>query len=94
MKRTRIKICGITRPEDALRAAELGPDAIGLVFYGPSPRVVTAKQALSVIEVLPPFITVVGLFVNATRDELNNLNIDELTPKEALDLLYELKGRS
>lgn len=67
---TRIKICGITRPEDALKAASLGVDAIGLVFYPPSPRAVTIETALKVVENLPPFVSVVGLFVNATRDEL------------------------
>ena len=70
---TRIKVCGITRPEDAQRAAALGVDAIGLVFYAPSPRAVTVEQALAVVAVLPPFVTVVGLFVNAARDELRTV---------------------
>jgi phosphoribosylanthranilate isomerase len=62
--RTRVKICGITRPEDGMAAAEAGADAIGLVFYPRSPRFVTPDQALDVVRVLPPFVTVVGLFVN------------------------------
>jgi len=64
MPRTRIKICGITRPEDGLAAASLGVDAIGLVFYPPSPRAVDAAAARTIIHNLPPFITSVGLFVN------------------------------
>jgi tryptophan synthase beta chain len=63
--RTRVKICGITRPQDALLAAKLGADAIGLVFYQKSPRAVTVKQAQAIIQALPAFVTVVGLFVNA-----------------------------
>ncbi len=65
---TRIKICGITRVEDALAAAYGGADAIGLVFYEKSPRYVTVQQAARLARSLPPFITVVGLFVNASAD--------------------------
>jgi phosphoribosylanthranilate isomerase len=68
--RTRVKICGITRPEDAQCAAGHGVDAIGLVFYPPSPRAVTVAQAQRIVEVLPPFVTVVGLFVDAGREEI------------------------
>jgi len=79
---TRIKICGITRPEDAQHAAALGADAIGLVFYGPSPRNVSVEQASAVLDVLPPFVTSVGLFVNASADEINavleQVNLDLL----------------
>jgi len=71
--RTRIKICGITRPEDGLAVAEAGGDAIGLVFYEPSPRNVTIEQAQAVVAALPPFVTVVGLFVNATDDEIREV---------------------
>lgn len=63
--RTRVKICGITRPEDALVAVTLGSDAIGLVFYEPSPRNVSIEQARAICDRLPPFVTVVGLFVDA-----------------------------
>jgi len=63
--RTRVKICGITRAEDAQAAARLGADAIGLVFHARSPRAVTIEQARAVVRALPPFVTAVGLFVNA-----------------------------
>lgn len=61
---TRVKICGITRPEDAVTAAEAGADAIGLVFAD-SPRRVTPRQAREIVSVLPPFVDAVGVFVNA-----------------------------
>ena len=64
MSRTRIKICGITRPEDARSAADCGVDAIGLVFYEPSPRSVTIAQAREICRALPPLVSPVGLFVN------------------------------
>ena len=69
--RTRIKICGITRPEDGLAVAAAGADAIGLVFYSESPRAVTIAQAQAIISVLPPFVTRVGLFVDASQQELD-----------------------
>lgn len=62
--RTRVKICGITRIEDAQAAVAAGADAIGLVFAEASPRCVTPKQARTLADALPPFITVVGLFVD------------------------------
>ncbi len=68
--RTRIKICGITRREDALYAAELGVDAIGLVFYKQSPRNLTTTKAREVLHGLPPFVSVVGLFMNAEAAEV------------------------
>jgi phosphoribosylanthranilate isomerase len=64
-RRTRVKICGITRIEDALAAARAGADAIGLVFYAHSPRAVTAAQAQAICAALPPFVGTVGLFVDA-----------------------------
>lgn len=63
--RIRVKICGITRPEDALAAAKAGADAIGLVFYEPSPRAVTIEQAKLIIKKLPAFVTTTALFVDA-----------------------------
>ncbi|MFC1684875.1 phosphoribosylanthranilate isomerase [Pseudomonadota bacterium] len=78
--RTRVKICGITREQDALAAVRLGADAIGLVFYPPSPRAVTVEQAVQIVRDLPPFVTVVGLFVDAEpeaiRDVLDRVRID------------------
>ena len=68
--RTRVKICGITRREDALESVKQGADAIGLVFYPPSLRAVSVEQASRIVEGLPPFVTVVGLFVNAERSEI------------------------
>jgi len=64
--RTRVKFCGITRGEDAIHAARLGADAVGLVFYPQSPRAVSIRQACRIVQDLPPFLAVVGLFVNAT----------------------------
>ncbi|HEC17198.1 MAG TPA: phosphoribosylanthranilate isomerase [Sedimenticola sp.] len=68
--RTRVKICGITRERDALDAVRLGADAIGLVFYPPSPRAVTVDQAAEIVRRLPPFVTVAGLFVDASRERI------------------------
>ncbi len=65
ISRTRVKICGITGPDDGVTAARLGADAIGLVFYPPSPRFVNPDAARQIVAALPPFITVVGLFMNA-----------------------------
>jgi len=69
--RTRVKICGITRPQDGIEAARLGADAIGLVFYPKSPRVVSIEQAQSIVRALPPFVTVVGLFVDARPEQVH-----------------------
>jgi len=70
---TRIKICGITRPEDGQAAARAGADAIGLVFEPRSPRIVSAERALAVIRALPPFVKVVGLFVNADAGQIRDI---------------------
>lgn len=67
---TRIKICGITRSEDGLACAYAGADAIGLVFYPPSPRHVAAAQAAMIARALPPFVTTVGLFVNPAAEQV------------------------
>ena len=69
----RSKICGITRPEDALVAVAAGADAVGLVFYGRSPRAVTIAQAQAILAVLPPFVTTVGLFVDMPQAELEQV---------------------
>lgn len=62
--RTRIKICGLTRDQDVIAAVEAGADAIGLVFYAPSPRAVTIEQARRLCALVPPFVTMTALFVN------------------------------
>ena len=65
---TRVKICGITRVQDGLDAVRFGAHAIGLVFYAPSPRAVAPDQARAIVDALPPFVTAVGLFVNADAE--------------------------
>jgi phosphoribosylanthranilate isomerase len=62
--RTRVKICGITRAEDARAAARAGADAIGLVFYPPSPRYLSTERAVEIRDALAPFVQTVALFVN------------------------------
>jgi len=76
MMTTRIKICGITRPEDGLLAANAGADAIGLVFYPKSPRAVTIEQAQAICAALPPFVSVVALFVDAEHFEIEDVLAD------------------
>ena len=71
--RTRVKICGITRAEDARMAAQLGADAIGLVFYAPSPRNIGPEQARAIIAAIPPFVTAVGLFVDPAPGEVESV---------------------
>jgi len=71
--RTRIKICGIRRVEDARVAVESGADAIGLVFYAPSPRNVDLEQARAIIAAMPPFVSIVGLFVDPAQDQVESV---------------------
>ena len=70
---TRIKICGLTRAEDMQVAIEAGADALGLVFYPPSPRFVDPEQAVRLAGMAPPFVSVVGLFVNAEARQVSEL---------------------
>lgn len=71
--RTRAKICGITRIEDIHSAVNAGVDAIGFVFYAPSPRSVTIQQAQELAKHIPAYVQIVGLFVNATADEVTQV---------------------
>lgn len=80
--RTRIKICGLTRPDDARAAAQLGVDAVGLVFYERSPRRLSPREARAIVAALPPFVTVVGLFLDAPA-----AIVEEVLASVALDLL-------
>jgi phosphoribosylanthranilate isomerase len=80
--RTRIKLCGLSRRADVELAIELGADAIGLVFYPPSPRSVGVAEAIDLARSLPPFVSVVGLFVNPSADW-----IGEVTSNVALTML-------
>lgn len=73
MTRTRVKVCGITRPEDGQAAAQLGVDAIGLVFYAGSSRYVEPPAARAVIAALPPFVTTVGLFMDAEAEQVRTV---------------------
>ena len=79
---TRIKICGITRVEDVISAVHCGADALGFVFFDKSPRNVTIQQARELAEACFPFVTLVGLFVNASaetvRETLNSVPLDVL----------------
>lgn len=79
---TRIKICGLTREQDVLAVASSGADAFGLVFYDKSPRHVQIAQAERLARAAPPFVTVVGLFVNPTVDYVR-----EVLAKVPLDVL-------
>lgn len=80
--RTRVKICGITHKADALMLAAAGVDALGLVFYAPSPRAVDAAAAAAIVAQLPAFVTVTGLFVNAEPAE-----VKQVLEQVPLDLL-------
>ncbi|GLR64945.1 phosphoribosylanthranilate isomerase [Marinospirillum insulare] len=78
----RIKICGLTQLEDALAAVNAGADALGFVFYPPSPRAVAPEQAAKIIQQLPPFVMMVGLFVDPEPEW-----VEEVLNTVAIDLL-------
>ncbi|WP_180078787.1 phosphoribosylanthranilate isomerase [Acinetobacter sp. YH12251] len=71
--RTRAKICGITRTQDIQSVVQAGADAIGFVFFAPSPRSVTAAQAAELIQHVPPYVQTVGLFVNASAADIQDI---------------------
>lgn len=80
--RTRVKICGITRASDALHAAELGADALGLVFYPGSPRYIEPRAAREVLAAVPPLVTTVALFLDPTVAE-----VEQVLAQLPIDLL-------
>lgn len=95
----RVKICGITNKEDAFVAVDAGADALGFVFYPPSPRYITPAKAREVIAALPPFITTVGLFVNLPLNEVEEisrlcaLDVVQLHGQEDPDYCHALRRR-
>jgi len=97
--RTRIKVCGITRLDDARCAVELGVDALGFVFWPGSPRRVSAAQAAAIAAALPPFVAAVGVFVNQPLDEIAavasaaGLTAIQLHGDEAPEIWARVPGR-
>ena len=91
---TKIKICGITNIEDALNAIEAGADALGFVFYKPSPRYISYEDAAKIIKQLPVFVTTVGLCVNASAEEVKKVvatgvNLLQFQGDEAADFCQQ-----
>jgi phosphoribosylanthranilate isomerase len=82
LNRKRIKVCGITRVDDALAAVSAGADALGFVFYEKSPRYLSVESAKQIIDQVPAFVTTVGLFVNADKSD-----VEKVIRKTKLDLL-------
>ncbi|KAA8731645.1 phosphoribosylanthranilate isomerase [Acinetobacter qingfengensis] len=101
--RIRAKVCGITRSQDVIAAVQTGVDAIGLVFFPPSPRYVAIDQARQLIRHVPPYVQIVGLFVNADVDQiaevLTQLPIDILqfhgdeTPEDCQKIAQKFQRR-
>jgi phosphoribosylanthranilate isomerase len=96
----RVKICGVTSREDALNAERSGADAIGLQFFKGSVRYVTPDQAMDIRKSMPPFVSVVGIFVDADRDEilrmteLVGLDYIQLSGNESPDSCRDLPART
>jgi phosphoribosylanthranilate isomerase len=95
----RVKICGITNVHDAMAAAEYGADAVGFVLYKSSPRCIDLKTVKNIITQLPPFVTTVGVFADATEKEIHStveesgLDVIQLQGDEPADLCRRLGGR-
>jgi phosphoribosylanthranilate isomerase len=97
-RRTRVKMCGTTRLEDALVAADCGVDALGFIFYTKSPRYIAPDSAARIINQLPPFVDRVGVFVNATIDEVTtaaaaDLSALQLHGDESVEYCRELRQK-
>lgn len=96
--RVRIKICGITRPQDAQAAARAGADAIGMILYPPAGRNVSLGRAREIMSVLPPYVTPVGVFVEAEPEEILDtaaqlgLRTVQLNGEQTLEEIEELEG--
>lgn len=97
MRRTRVKVCGITRPEDAKKATELGVDALGFIFVRKSPRCIDVRKAWDIIRSIPSFISRVGVFVNSDIEMVKGV-VDEcglsqvqLHGEESVDYCRQLK---
>jgi phosphoribosylanthranilate isomerase len=99
MSRVRVKICGITTPEDGVMAAQAGADAIGLVFFARSPRHVTLERARAITLAVPPLVLRVGVFVDATAPaiaeavEAGRLDLVQLHGHEAPEVFAALPRR-
>jgi phosphoribosylanthranilate isomerase len=96
--RTRVKMCGTTRLEDALAAVRCGVNGLGFIFYGKSPRYIPPEQAAQIIKELPPFVDRVGVFVNAPVEELvlaskAGLSYLQLHGNESVDYCREVRER-
>ncbi len=95
----KVKICGITNPEDALMAVEAGADALGFVFFPGSPRYISPEQAEVIIRCLPPFVQTVGLFINEEPATVNRiadqcgLDLVQLHGEETPDYCVAIKRR-
>jgi phosphoribosylanthranilate isomerase len=96
---TRVKICGITNPEDAFTAVDAGADALGFVFYKESPRHIFPEEAARIIGLLPPFVQPVGLFVNEEPETVNRisrfcqLGLVQLHGDESPDYCLQIEAR-
>lgn len=99
MSHLRVKVCGITREEDALRAVRYGADAVGFLLWPGSPRAVSLERAAAIAKMLPPFVWKVGVFVNATPDEVEHaamvagLDVAQLHGDEDVELYRGLSVR-